>query len=44
MTNATTNADNIVIAEIENEKLEEVVMSDDNIDNTTMTIILMTLH
>ena len=31
MTNTTTNADN---AEIENEKPEEVVMSDDNIDNT----------
>ena len=44
MTNATTNVDNIVIAEIKNEKSEEVVMSDDNIDNTAMTIILMTLH
>ena len=37
MTNATTNADNIVYAEIENEKSEEVVMSDDNIDNAAMS-------
>ena len=33
MTKATTNADNIVNVEIENEKPEEVVMSDGNIDN-----------
>ena len=33
----STNADNIVNAEIENEKSEEVVMSDDNIDNAAMS-------
>ena len=33
----STNADYIVNAKIENEKLEEVVMSDNNIDNTTMS-------
>ena len=32
-TKATTNADNIVNAEIKNEKPEEVAISDDNIDN-----------
>ena len=37
MTNATTNADNIVNAEIKNEKLDEVVMSNDNIDNATVS-------
>ena len=31
------NADNIVNAEIENEKSEEVVMSDDNTDNAAMS-------
>ena len=33
----STNADNIVNAKIENDKSEDVVMSDDNIDNATMS-------
>ena len=37
MINATTNADIIDTSEIENEKPEEVVMSDDNGDNAAMS-------
>ena len=33
----STNADNIVNAGIENNKSEDIVMSDDNIDNATMS-------
>ena len=33
----STDADNIINAEIENDKSEDVVMSDDNIDNAAMS-------